>query len=408
VLKWPFFEGDNRSVIYMETATTDFCSSSDVSSTSPNTDQLRACSQGSLGSAIGARGNMTPTTRGYFAGRLFSIDSGAANPSGTRIELSKLNDADDDGGTDDAVNGDRSYQPTVLPGAAGGYRWVIFTSTRAFGNQVNPKSYASATFGTATHFTCASPMLWMSGLTDVTANGTDRSSPAFLLPGQYVGLPTASNDYINERGYLVPSPCKNDSESCSTDEDCCGADQSPATAACRAPTNWTPASGPPARTCEALSGTCNNSGDSCSVDSDCCNGVACVNFACSAPANFEAATFTREYVADCGTGQHPNWQLFSFHLTTDLDSKIQFTAQSSKSLDTLDAAKIVTLGESTATAVSPTAPAYLDVGGLMEQNSVSRHQTYMRVIIRLVPSSDGSKAPVLHDWEMRYTCEDGE
>jgi hypothetical protein len=408
VLKWPFFEGDNRSVIYMETAATDFCSSSDVTSTTPNTDQLRACSQGSLGSAIGARGNMTPTTRGYFAGRLFSIDSGAANPSGTRVELSKLNDADDDGGADDAVNGDRSYQPTVLPGSAGGYRWVIFTSTRAFGNQVNPKSYASATFGTATHFTCASPMLWMSGLTDTTANGTDRSSPAFLLPGQYVAQPTASNDYINERGYLVPSPCKNDGESCSTDEDCCGADQSPATAACRAPTNWTPASGPPVRTCEELSGTCNNSGESCSVDADCCNGVTCVNFACSAPANFEAATFTREYVADCGTGQHPNWQLFSFHLTTDLDSKIQFTAQSSKSLDTLDAAKVVTLGESTATTVSPATPAYLDVGGLLEQDSVSRHLTYVRVNIRLVPSSDGSKAPVLHDWEMRYTCEDGE
>lgn len=408
VLKWPFFEGDNRSVIYMETAANDFCSSSDVSSTSPNTDQLRACSQGSLGGSIGARGNMTPTTRGYFAGRLFSIDSGASDPASTRVELAKLNDADDDGGTDDAANADRSYQPTVLSKAAGGYRWVIFTSTRAFGNQVNPKSYANANFGTATHFTCASPMLWMSALANTTANGTDRSNPAFLLPGQNVALPTASNDFINERGYLVPSPCKNDGESCSTDEDCCGADQSPATAACRAPTNWTPASGPPARTCEALSGTCNNAGESCSVDADCCNGVACVNFACSEPANFEAATFSREYVAECGTGQHPSWQLFSFHLTTELDSKIQFTAQSSQSLDNLDSATVVTLGESTDTTVSPTAPAYLDVGGLLEDENVSRHQTYLRINITLVPSSDGSKAPVLHDWEMRYTCEDGE
>lgn len=408
VLKWPFFEGDNRSVLYVETATTDFCSSSDVTSTSPSTDQLRACSQGSLGSSIGARGNMTPTTRGYFPGRIFSIDSGASNPSATRVELSKLNDADDDGGADDANYADRSYQPTVMPNAVGGRRWVIFTSTRAFGNQINPKSYASATFGATTHFTCASPMLWMSALSNTTADGTDRSNPAFLLPGQNVGLPTASNDYINERGYLVPSPCKNDGESCSTDEDCCGADQSPATAACRAQPNWTPASGPPVRTCESLSGTCNNAGESCSVDADCCNGVACVNFSCSEPANFEAATFTREYVSDCGVGKHVNWQLFSFHLTTELDSKIQFTAQSSKDLDQLDTATQVTLGESTATTVSPTAPAYIDVGGILEQNSVSRHQTYLRINMTFVPSSDGSKAPILHDWEMRYTCDDGE
>lgn len=408
VLKWPFFEGDNRSVLYVETAATDFCSSSDVSSTSPNTDQLRACSQGSLGGAIGARGNMTPTTRGYFAGKIYSIDSGSSNPSGTRVEMSKLNDADDDGGTDDANYADRSYQPTVMPNALGGYRWVIFTSTRAFGNQINPKSYASATFGATTHFTCASPMLWMSALTNTTANGTDRSNPAFLLPGQNVGLPTASNDYINERGYLVPSPCKNDGESCSTDEDCCGADQSPATAACRAQANWTPASGPPVRSCESLSGTCNNAGESCSVDADCCNGVACINFSCSEPANFEAATFTREYVADCGIGKHVNWQLLSFHLTTELDSKIQFTAQAAGDLDDLDAATQVTMGESTATTVSPSTPAYIDVGGILEQNSVSRHLTYLRINMRLVPSSDGSKAPVLHDWEMRYTCDDGE
>jgi hypothetical protein len=58
--------------------------------------------------------------------------------------------------------------------------------------------------------------------------------------------------------------------------------------------------------------------------------------------------------------------------------------------------------------VSPTAPAYWDVGGTLETAAVSRHYSNVRINMTLAPSTDGKYAPILHDWEMRYTCEFGE
>lgn len=395
-IKWPFFESDSRSIIYVETEAGEFCSSGDSGNNiSVNSEIRRACFEASYGS-------MSPTTRGYWKGRLYSIDS--ENPTTTRVELSKLNDADDDGGADDATDGDRAYQPTVLPFSSGGYRWVIFASPRAYGNQFNQKSST----GTATHFSCAASMLWMSAITDKVADGTDRSHPAFLLPGQNIQKITTSNHYVNERGYLVPSLCKTEGASCTTDDECCGALDSPATQACRAPAGWTPAAGPPAKTCEPLHGTCNNAGESCSTSADCCNGVSCVDFTCATPSAYAEGTFTRDYSAECDVGQHPSWGLFNFHLTTEGDSKIVFTAQAAQSAAELNSAKVVSLGESTETRVSPTAPAYFDVGGTLETASVSRHYSHVRINMTLKPSTDGQYAPILHDWELRYTCEFGE
>lgn len=395
-IKWPFFENDSRSIVYVETETNEYCSAADSDhSITVNNDQRRACFQAAYGS-------MSPTTRGYWKGKLFSVNSDS--PTSTRVELSKLNDADDDGGSDDAIDGDRSYQPTVLPFAAGGYRWVIFTSPRAYGNQFNARSNS----GTPTHFSCSAAMLWMSALVDQPAGSTDRSQPAFLLPAQNMANITSANHYINERGYLVGSQCKDEGAACTSDDECCGSGDSPPSVACRAPVGWTPASGPPHKTCEALAGTCSVAGESCSTASDCCNGNACVDFSCVTPSDFEPASFVREYVAECPVGYHPTWQLFSFHLTTDLDSRLHLEARSSSSLDSLETAPLVTVGTSSATARSPAPPEFIDTGAALELAGVSRHQTYLRLIITLEPSSDGSAAPILHDWEQRYTCEAAE
>jgi hypothetical protein len=250
-------------------------------------------------------------------------------------------------------------------------------------------------------------MLWVSAIEDRPADHTDRSNPAFFLPGQQVFKITVSPHYVNERGYLVPSPCKAAGGSCTVDEECCGSASSPATAACRAPSGWDPATGPPAKTCEALSGTCHNSGESCAVSDDCCNGASCVNFACATGGSYAAATFTREYVASCPSGQLPRWMLFSYHLTTPGDSQISFTLQSSNDLGTLDAAQVVTLGSSTGDVVSPAVPESKDLGAALDAANVSKNLTNLRVLMKLVPSTDGLLAPVLHDWEVRYTCEDG-
>jgi len=408
-IKWPFFEPDNRSLLYVRTDPNEYCPANANSGqcSGPATDAYATTTCTAGGSAVdtnieracfeGSRGSMAPTTRGFWPGRIYSIDANATTPSSTDVELSKLNDGDDDAGVDDATDADKSYQPTVLPFEVGGYRWVIFTSPRPYGNQFNFKN---------THFSCSATMLWVSALDpfNPSAPTADRSHPAFFLPGQNVLPITTLQHYVNERGYLVPSVCKNTGASCSTNDDCCGADASPATAACRAPSGWTPASGPPAKTCRALSGTCGNAGASCSSPADCCNAAPCVDFSCAAPPTFEAAEFERQYDAECPDSYQPHWQLLSYYLTTEGNSRLEFSVQTARTVAALDTAPLLSLGQSTADVVSPATPAFQDVGAVLDA-AHSNGLEHLRVTINFVPSTGGQFAPILHDWELRYTCE---
>jgi hypothetical protein len=411
-LKWPFFEGDSRSLLYVETDPNEFCSAdaNNGKCTSVPTDTYAAavCTGSATTQSVdtnlerscfnAAYGSMSPTTRGFWPGRIYSIDTSASNPTTTRVELSKLDDAED------TADADKAYQPTVLPFTAGGKRWVIFTSPRSYGNQFNQRG--SGGTGTPTDFSCGASMLWVAALDDATANGTDRSHPAFFMPGQQVAKITTTPHYVNERGYLVPSPCKSTGTSCSVDEECCGSSASPATAACRAPVGWDPSTGAPAKTCQALSGTCSNAGQSCATGADCCNSGSCVNFVCAGGGHYTAATFTREYVASCASGQLPVWQLYSYHLTTGSDSQLVFSAQASNDLSTLDSATVVPLGSSSGDTVSPNPPETIDVGAKLDAAGISKNLVNLRILVKLVPSTDGLTAPVLHDWQMRYTCTD--
>jgi hypothetical protein len=386
-MKWPFFESDSRSLVYVETDPNEFCNSN-----SPGTGSAvaRACHEAAYGS-------MSPTTRGYWAGKVYSIDT--QNPAATRTQLTKLTNGED---TADAA---KSYQPSVLPFAVGGYRWAIFTSPRSYGNQLNARASAgSSSTGTATDFTCGASMMWVGAINDTTATATDRSHPAFFLPGQNVAPITSQNHYVNERGYLVKSPCRNAGDSCTLTSECCGAASMPATAACRVPSGWTPAAGAPQRTCADLSGTCSNAGQSCDVTADCCGGAICVNFSCSSPPSYEEASFTRDYVAECGEGQQPVWGTFSYHLSTPADTSIEFTAQTARTAAELDAADVVMLGSSTSTVVRPAAPEAKNVGTALAASDQAESFEHLRVTITLIQSTDGLVAPVLHDWQMDYRC----
>jgi hypothetical protein len=390
-LKWPFFESDSRSLVYVETDAAEYCASNRPGTSSA---AARACQEAAYGS-------MSPTTRGYWPGKVYSIDT--ANPGSTRRELTRLTNGED---SNDFA---KSYQPTVLPFAVGGYRWAIFTSPRAYGNQLNARASAgSSSSGTPTDFTCAASMLWVGAIDDQAADGSDRSHPAFFLPGQNVAAITAQNHYVNERGYLVKSVCKNSGDACTLSSECCGASSSPPAAACRVASGWTPSAGAPPRTCEDLSGTCSNAGESCDTSTDCCDGATCVNFECSTPPSYAEAAFDREYVSDCAPGFQPSWQLFSYHLATPGDTAITFVARTAASAPELDDADPVNLGSSTSTVEAPGPTESKDVGSALVASLKSNHLPYLRLTITLVPSSDGLATPVLEDWQMSYTCEPAE
>ena len=115
VLKWPTFESDSQTVIYQSTVPGDMC--------------CRGNLDGSGNSRWTKYGYMGPTNYYEDPGRLWSVDTKSAAP--TPVPLARLNTGER------PTDANKSYQPSVLPAAAGGYRWVVFTSTRPCNSTIN-------------------------------------------------------------------------------------------------------------------------------------------------------------------------------------------------------------------------------------------------------------------------------
>ena len=119
------------------------------------------------------------------------------------------------------------------------------------------------------------------------------------------------------------------------------------------------------------------------------------------------ATFTRDYVASCPAGFKPRWGLFLFHLTTAGDSRIGFGAQTAPTAAELTMATNVNLGDSMFDNFGGTADSR-DVGSLLEASEQLFSLNHLRISMTLYPSANGVTAPVLHDWEQRYSCQPSE
>ncbi|HWA77136.1 MAG TPA: hypothetical protein VG937_32595 [Polyangiaceae bacterium] len=399
VMKWPFFEPDSRSVVFVETSPNEFCPveaygglcngancDSKAGSVSIDTDIERACFQAS--NAMG-HGNGAPTHRGFWPGRLNSVNTQSAE----KAELAFLNAGL--GSQDAALSPDsgKAYQPTVLPFAAGGYRWVIFTSTRAYGNQMNPLG---------THFSCGASLLWMAALDDGPAGTADRSHPAFLVPGQDIRSivsSSSSRHYINERGYLVPSPCKPVSSVCTVNEECCGAGGATPTTECR----LDPDADPPQRTCESVT-DCVRQGDSCTTSRECCSGVPCVQGVCAPAPVHRASSFQRVFVGSCPSGYLVRWGTFEWHAEAPSSSHVYFSAQASDSED-FSASKLVPFAEANSGNINrPNTPYRTANVGAALDAAEAPSGAYLRVTMDLQPSVDKSVAPVVYDWRQRFDC----
>ena len=167
---------------------------------------------------------------------------------------------------------DLNFEPTILPVAAGGYYWAVFTSRRNYGNIVNGDPYVGT--GGA-----PSPRkkLWVAAIS-IAANGgesppinaaTDITHPAFYLDGQEV---TAGN----MRAFWALDPCLQIGTSCSTGDQCC-------TGFCR---QTTEGDGAVAFSCVAAPSGCSQANEKCKATTDCCGasqGYQCVNGFCTQP-----------------------------------------------------------------------------------------------------------------------------
>lgn len=408
VFKWPFFEHDSQSVIYQASAADEFCPleayqghctgpdcAASTEGIAIDSDLERACFKWSDWKEYG-HGNGAPTARGFWPGRLESVST----TSLTRTELKHLNAGLADQGNDRdvspfAADAAKSYQPNVLPFTAGGYRWVVFTSTRAYGNQMNP---------VGTHFTCAAPLLWMAALDDAAAGAEDRSYPAFLMPGQNIRsilaeatVPPFGRHYLNERGYVVPSACKDEHAPCSSDADCCGSGGATPTLQCRLNTM----TDPPSRSCEAAS-SCRTTGDGCAADLDCCSGL-CVASTCSTAPVFSRATYTRIFASNCLPNYKVRWGNLEWHAEAPSSTHIDFRASVADSPNTFSGGTFVGRADSGNVNPPPADLQRVDVGAALEAAEIGS-APYLRVTMEFFPSEDGFTAPVLYDWDQRFDC----
>jgi hypothetical protein len=363
VMKWPVWESDSESVIFQTSTTTELC----------------ACST--------TYGNMAPTNYYGTPGTLWSIDANSGAPA---VQLANLNTGER------PADANRSYQPTVLPIAVGGYRWTVFTSTRPYGNSLNPPGIDRS---------CMASQLWVSAIDDSASGATDRSHPAFWLPNQNIGTP-AQASFVNERGFWVKGPCKPSTSigpesACITNDDCCGA---PTTAACRIDQ---PATTPPTRHCIPVNpNVCVANGGSCGADIDCCDFplTHCISGVCQPPAPvpaYEPGSFTRDYVGDCPKDTKPVWRFFDWQASTPGDSLITFTAQTATTSAGLASATPVTVG----TASGPPTTGWVgeDVGSALENDS-QVSQLYLRITMHIQPSTDNLSTPNISKWRQSFSC----
>jgi hypothetical protein len=157
-----------------------------------------------------------------------------------------------------------NYEPTVLPVVAGGYAWVVFTSRRMYGNELEstpwqswPPSYHTTQLAEATV-----KKLWVAAIDLGAPAGSDPGHPAFYLPAQELLAG-------NSRGFWVLDPCKQDGMSCESGDQCCNG-------FCEPDKSGNLVCGPP-QGCSGPQEKCKTAADCCDPSDKCINGFCAVN-----------------------------------------------------------------------------------------------------------------------------------
>jgi hypothetical protein len=399
-LKWPSFEADSRSLLFVETPASEFCpteayagicTTPDCSATNPavvnvDSDLERACFQAPNATGYG---NGAPVVRGYWPGQLHAVNVNNAAES----TLTWLNGGLASQSATFAADEGDAYQPNELAASSGGYRWVVFTSTRAYGNQLN---------AVGTHFSCAAPLLWMAAIDDDEAGASDRSHPAFLLPGQSLRSITddiTSRHYLNERAFLVPSPGKDVNETCTASSECEGGEDTPPRARCV----LDPDSDPPVRRCQPLT-ACLPPGEACVEMDVCCSGVPCRDGVCLPTPMHQASVYRRTYTAVCPEGYAPRWGDFEWHADAESSSHIDFYVKVANSDDFGAATSVGLETADHGNANAPPAPAHtVNIDYVLQANELASG-AYLQIAMDFRPSTDGTVAPILFDWNQSYDC----
>jgi hypothetical protein len=308
-----------------------------------------------------------------------------------------------------AADWNMNYEPTVLPQAAGGYAWVVFTSRRAYGNIATVNPYWSDPRFEDLSVQPTTKKLWVAAIDLNAAPGTDPSHPAFYLDGQELLAG-------NSRGYFVLNQCEsayaasNPSASlCTSNLDCCAGEICELDA---------PA-GPSSHCQTAPSPACVADGSPCVTGQICCDTSALCSqqtSTCVVPPPlpyYVEADFVRTYTNPCASGSRPVWLNFEYGTITPSDSQVIIDVETANSTsvftDTVDA------GAANASAPLVQLPTVVEGATVTYPNGSQNVEAALEaaglesgldleVIVRLIPSSDGRSAPSLVQWSQTFDC----
>lgn len=142
------------------------------------------------------------------------------------------------------------------------------------------------------------------------------------------------------------------------------------------------------------------------------------------PTELDPGVFTRDYdmTEACGIDQVPVWSLWSWEATTPADSKIEFYVQTAQTLEELDSAPLdalrfsnppgpVALSGTAAVAEAGSPNTELGSAVVSETliaNDRLENQPFLRMTVRLFPSSDKLQAPTLRSWNLEASCQDSQ
>ena len=154
-----------------------------------------------------------------------------------------------------------NYEPTVLPVVSGGYAWVVFTSRRMYGTELQSTPWQSwpPDYDTTSLAQATVKKLWVAAIDLNAPAGTDPSHPAFYLPAQELLAG-------NSRGFWVLDPCKQNGSSCQSGDQCCNGYCEPGGDGGALVCSTTPPS------CAAVSDKCTTAADCCDSTNKCING----------------------------------------------------------------------------------------------------------------------------------------
>jgi hypothetical protein len=311
------------------------------------------------------------------------------NPAANRVRMNNANAAGL-AAADLHVN----YEPSFSPVRSGGYDWLVFSSTRTYGNTLTP---------TGSQKDWGMKQLWVTAVDPTVGAPNDPSAPAFWLPGQQT-----SNQ--NMRGFFAKSPCGQTSALCEYNDDCCGYNKAnPAASTAKCLINQ-PYTNPVTRSCQAVQAfSCVATNSACGTDTDCCNypGELCLQGLCKSPPpppQYVPAAWSRDYQASCPSGTNIVWQAYNWKAYTPSDSYIAFWGAIADTQAGLPAASL-----------SPAAPAQLLTTAKAQNYTWSFYplssisppnntKQWLRTYDLLYPSSDGTQAPILTDWTVTYDC----